>query len=198
MYIQYFSSKTKTPKYLIVAQWRIKFLRVVSAPLRNCHPIEPSEWISSLKWIGLPTPSKKWHEMTWALFPQVQTPPVTSERWHHQVEQLTGVVLCCSNCMFLCSRLSLSLLFLLMSLSPLPPPSRSFLLPLRVCFPSSGVQMTIPVNAVKPPLWPVSTVCPFLLPVCLSICLLWSCTLATMCVHVRVCLFAHSKFLLVY
>ncbi len=125
---------------------------------------------------------------------------VTSQRWHHQVEQLAGVVLC-SNCMFLCSRLSLSLsLFLLMSPSPLPLPSRSFLLPLWVCFPPSGVQMTIPVNAVKPPLWPVSTVCPFLLPVCLSVCLLWSCMLAMMCVcmymSASVCPF--RVFILVY
>ncbi len=134
--------------------------------------------------------------MTWTLFPQVQSRPawpqaVTSQRWHHQVEQLAGVVLCCSNCMFLCSRLSLSLsisLFLLMSPSPPPLPSHSFLLPLWVCFPPSGVQMTIPVIAVKPPLWPVSTVCPFLLPVCLSICLLRRCMLAMMCVHVHVCL----------
>ncbi len=37
--------------------------------------------------------------MTWTLFPQVQSRPawpqaVTSQRWHHQVEQLAGVVLC--------------------------------------------------------------------------------------------------------
>lgn len=63
--------------------------------------------------------------------------------------------------------------------------------------------MTIPVNAVKPPLWPVSTVCPFLLPVCLFVCL------SALKLHVgygvRVCvcactclpLFALFKFLLV-
>lgn len=85
------------------------------------------------------------------------------------------------------SKCSLSLFLSPYTLSPLlslfplcvwpsPPPP---LLPLPVVpsfsfcgfvFPPSGVQMTILVIAVKPPLWPVSTVCPFLLPVCLSVC----------------------------
>lgn len=88
----------------------------------------------------------------------------------------------CSNFMFSLLLFSFSLLLFCPSFFCISPLFifYSFLSPfffLWFCFLPSGVQMTLMAIAVKPTLWPVSTVCPFLLlSVCLSVsAACWSC-----------------------
>lgn len=153
-----------------------------------------------------------WHGLKW-VFPVPDSLHRSFFKSHsdlHIIKQnyfACGLCSCCSNLVFLCSfshSLPFSTPFLLSSppfpfcvwsslLSSLLLPS-SCSPPSPFCgfvFPPSGVQMTILVIAVKPPLWPVSTVCPFLLPVCLcaclSDCLLTSCMLRMRWMHECLC-----------
>ncbi len=144
--------------------------------------------------------------MTWTLFPQVQSRPawpqaVTSQRWHHQVEQLAGVVLCCSNCMFLCSRLSLSQSLSSSSCLPLLHP-----FPLVPSFSLCGF---VSLHQVSKWLyrWSLSNlrygrflqyVHFFFLSVCLSVCSDAACWLWCVCMYMSASVCPFRDFMLVY